>query len=497
MPPSNATTADNVVALPVIPPDAPAKKKRGRHYEADFLPAAIEILESPASPLGRSVALAIALFAAIAILWACVGQIDIVAVAQGKIVPMGRTKTVQAPALNPGESGLVKTIAVEEGQHVEAGQVLIELDSIETGADLQKLEKQLAQTRLDIARLRSILDMPGGELLDNPPAGTDPLMLLLAQSLKRSQLGSEDEKLASFDRDIERQQSEVKANQNEINKYDQILPLAQERASMKQDLLNKGLTPKTEMLTIQQQVIEMQRDRDTAAHMQEAKSQIASIQRQRAQAEEEFKRDRLKELADAETQASALDQELKKAEERERLKRITAPVAGTVQQLALHTVGGMIQPGQELMAIVPDVGPGGNTGIEIEVMVQNQDIGFVHDGEDAVIKLDAFPFTRYGAVPGKIKTVSEDAITNGGSSQYAMSPEAQRAQGDARGQSSNQLYYVARVTLDQTTMNVDGKTVNLTPGMAATVEIKTGKRKLIEFLLSPLMRMTNEAGRER
>ncbi|HWA45677.1 MAG TPA: HlyD family type I secretion periplasmic adaptor subunit, partial [Hypericibacter adhaerens] len=355
---------------------------------------------------------------------------------------------------------------------MEAGQVLIELDATETGADRQRLEKQLAQTRLDIARLRSILAMPGGELLDNPPAGTDPLLLLLAQSLRRSELGSEAEKLASFDREIERQQSEVKANQNEINKYDQILPLAQERASMKQDLLNKGLTPKTEMLTIQQQVIEMQRDRDTAAaHLAEAKSQIASIQRQKAQADEEFKRDRLTELSDAETQGQALDQELTKAEERERLKKITAPVVGTVQQLALHTVGGMIQPGQELMAIVPD-----DAGIEIEAMVQNQDIGFVHDGEDAVIKLDAFPFTRYGTVPGKINTVSEDAITSGNNSNAAFAQARNdQAHEDGPTGSPNQLFYAARVTLDQTTMNVDGKTVNLTPGMAATVEIKTGK----------------------
>jgi hemolysin D len=470
MPPSNAATADHVVNLPV------ARKNRGRRYEAEFLPAAVEILESPASPLGRSVALAIALFAAIAILWASIGEIDIVAVAQGKIVPVGRTKTVQAPALNPGESGVVKTIAVEEGQHVAAGQLLIELDATETEADRAKLEKQLAQTRLDIARLRSILNMPGGELLDNPPAGTDSLLLLLAQSLRRSQLAGEDEKLASFDRDIERQQSEVKANQSEINKYDEILPLAQERASMKQDLLDKGLTPKTEMLTIQQQVIEMQRDRDTAvAHMAEAKSQIASIQRQKAEADEEFKRDRLKELADAEAQGQALDQELKKAEERERLKRITAPVAGTVQQLAIHTVGGMIQSGQELMAIVPD-----GTGIEIEAMVQNQDIGFVHDGEDAVIKLDAFPFTRYGTVSGKIKTISEDAITTANNSAAAFAQARnEQVHEDGAGSSPNQLYYAARVTLDKTTMNVDGKTVSLAPGMAATVEIKTGKRKMI------------------
>jgi hemolysin D len=145
------------------------------------------------------------------------------------------------------------------------------------------------------------------------------------------------------------------------------------------------------------------------------------------------------------------------------------------------------------MSIVPD-----NAGIEIEAMVQNQDIGFVHDGEEAVIKLDAFPFTRYGTVPGKIKTVSEDAIASGNNSAVAFAQARNgQAQDGAQGSSPNQLFYAARVTLDQTTMNVDGKTVNLTPGMAATVEIKTGKRKLIEFLLSPLMRMTQEAGRER
>jgi hemolysin D len=470
-------------------PSGPARKGRGRSYELEFLPAAVEILESPASPLGRSIALAIALFAAIAILWACVGEIDIVAVAQGKIVPTGRTKLVQAPALNPGESGLIKTIAVEEGQHVTQGQVLIELDATESDADRHRLAQQLAQTRLDIARLRAVLDLPGGEKLDNPPASIDPLMLLLAQSLKRSQLAGETEKLASYDREIDQQQAEIRASQNEIRKYDQILPLAKERVDAKQGLLDKGLTPRMEMLQLQQQFIEMQRDRDAAeSQLQQAKAQIASTQRQKAQAEEEFKRDRLKELADAETQAAALDQELKKAEERQRLKTITAPVSGTVQQLTLHTLGGMIQPGQVLMAIVPD-----DSGIEIEAMVLNQDIGFVAEGQEAVIKLDAFPFTRYGTVPGKIKIVSEDAV-GGGASDGASFSEAQSTQ---REKSSNQLLYAARVTLDATTMNVDGKEVNLTPGMAAVVEIKTGKRKLIEFLLSPLMRMQDEAGRER
>jgi HlyD family type I secretion membrane fusion protein len=224
------------------------------------------------------------------------------------------------------------------------------------------------------------------------------------------------------------------------------------------------------------------------AHLSEAESLIASIQRKKAQGDEELKRDRLKELADAEMQASAIDQELTKADERQRLKTIVAPASGTVQQLAVHTVGGMIQPGQALMAIVPD-----DSGIEIEAMILNQDIGFVAEGQEAVIKLDAFPFTRYGIVPGKIKIVSEDAVDGGGSQQGGLPSEARSAQEG----SSNPLFYTARVTFDQTTMNVDGKAVKLAPGMAATVEIKTGKRKLIEFLLSPLMKMTDEAGRER
>jgi hemolysin D len=135
-----------------------------------------------------------------------------------------------------------------------------------------------------------------------------------------------------------------------------------------------------------------------------------------------------------------------------------------------------------------------NLGIEIEAMVQNQDIGFVAEGQEAVIKLDAFPFTRYGTVPGKIKIVSEDAVA--GLSEGAPPPQPQGTK-EERGSSSNQLFYSARVTLDRTTMNVDGKQVDLTPGMSATVEIKTGKRKLIELLLSPLMKMKNEAGKER
>jgi hemolysin D len=157
-----------------------------------------------------------------------------------------------------------------------------------------------------------------------------------------------------------------------------------------------------------------------------------------------------------------------------------------VQQLAIHTLGGMIQPGQVLLAIVPD-----DSGIEIEAMIQNQDIGFVQEGQEAVVKLEAFPFTRYGTVPGRIKVVSEDAV-GGGAQQETVSSEP-----GARAGSPAPLFYAARIALDRPVIQIEGRDIKLAPGMVAMVEIKTGKRKVIEFLLSPLIKMRDEAARER
>lgn len=162
---------------------------------------------------------------------------------------------------------------------------------------------------------------------------------------------------------------------------------------------------------------------------------------------------------------------MKKATQRQSLQRLTAPVAGTVQQLQLHTIGGVVEPAKPIMVIVPE-----DAGIEIE----NKDIGFVEEGQEAVVKLDAFPFTRYGTLTGHVVMISDDAV------------EQQSAAGQ-----QPRLIYTTRIRLEKDTMNVDGRDVHLSPGMATAVEVKTGTRKMIEFVLSPLMRMGTEAGRER
>lgn len=443
-------------------------------YEQEFLPAAVEILETPPSPMGRAVALAISLFVAVALLWACIGEIDIVAVGQGKIVPSGRTKIIQA-----FETGVVTKIAIEDGQQVKAGDLLIELDSTSTGADTGRLTANLAQEVLAVARLRSILGLPGGEMLDEPLGGNaayGDATLALARSLRASQLGEQAEKLAALDRELERQKAGAVAAQAEIATIAAQLPLKREQLEARRTLLEKGLTPRQQFLEMQQQLIAMEGQANTAAaRLNETHAAIAAIERQRAQSGEEFTRTRLLELTEAEAAVGQLSEELKKATQRQSLQRLTAPVDGTIQQLQIHTIGGVVEPAKPLMVIVPM-----EAGIEIEAEIENKDIGFVREGQEAIVKLEAFPFTRYGTQQGEVVTLSNDAVERQGAD-----PNTPR------------LTYLARIRLANDAIDVDGKSVSLSSGMMTTVEIKTGTRKIVGFVLSPLMRMGDEAGKER
>jgi hemolysin D len=180
-----------------------------------------------------------------------------------------------------------------------------------------------------------------------------------------------------------------------------------------------------------------------------------------------------------------------KATQRTGLQSLTSPVDGVVQQLAVHTVGGVVTPAQSLLVVVP-----ADTGLEIEAMVKNRDIGFIHVGQEAAIKIDTFDFTRYGLLHGKVTSVSQDAIIKDdpASKDEARVAPAANGNSDSKGQ---ELVYAARVSLDHTQMQVDENLLKLSPGMAVTIEIKTGSRSVISYLLSPLFRYRQESLKER
>jgi hemolysin D len=459
------------------------RELRGRD-EFAFLPAALEIVETPPSPIGRAVSLLIALLFCLAVAWATFGQVDIVTTAPGKIVPSGRTKVLQ-----PFETGVVRAIHVQDGQTVAKGDVLIELDSTISNADRQHLATDLMAAQIDIARLKAALatdEDPDAAFVS--PADASPVLVATARQLLHDQVAEQRAKLASLDGQRLAKAAERDSYQATIEKIEATIPILQQRVDIRKYLADKEYGSKLTYLETLSDLVAQQKDLPVEqSHLREAAATLKAIDDASAQTVAEYRRTRLGELATAEQKAEELTQDVIKATERARLQVLTAPVDGMVQQLAVHTVGGVVTPAQALLEVVPADSP-----LDIEAQVSNRDIGFVHVGQQTEIKVDTFNFTKYGLLHGTVMSVSADAIPSG-------KPQDAQAQSAAQGQNAvdQDLVYAARVSLDRDNMDIDGKDVALLPGMAVTVEIKTGSRRVISYLLSPLMRFRQESLRER
>ena len=436
----------------------------------EFLPAALEIQETPPLPISRYILRAIMLFFIVAIIWASIGEVDIVGVAQGKIIPSGKVKIIQ-----PLETGVVRSILVKEGERVEAGQPLIELDTTLAGADHLSIKEQQFVLKLDRARQLTILDT-----LNKSQTATDHFTELteatseqirLQKERAKSRLNEYQAKIEALKDEQRQRQAERNAVGQRIQQLDATIPLITERAGSLVGMSEKGLVPRVQWLELEQERIEQVKERDVQRNnLDSLGAAIANINQRLAAQKAEFESQILTELADAENRIAAFEQEKVKAEKRVTLQKLIAPVSGKVHQLAVHTIGGVVTPAQELMHIVPDEG-----AVEVEAWLPNKDIGFVHEGQTAEVKIETFPFTKYGVIDAEILNVSNDAT-----------PDEHLG-----------LVYAMRVKMDETIMQVEEKLINLSPGMAVTIEVNLGKRKLIEYLLSPLLRYKDESVRER
>lgn len=456
--------------------------------ERAFLPAALEIVETPASPTLRATAALIALLAVAALGWSWLGRVDIVATAPGKVIAEARTKVVQ-----PLETGVVRAIHVAEGDRVTAGQVLIELDPSILEAEAGRLGDILRQARLDQARLQGLLDAEAGRPGDPFAAvAAPPSLVAAARARLEAQAQEQAARLARIDRESAQKRADEAAVEAEIAKLDAELPLAEARAGIRAEGLKTAYGNKLDYLEQQQQLVEMQHERQVALRRRDAaEAGLAELAVERQQAAAEYRRSLLDDLAKAEREADEAGHELAKAERQKALLTLVAPVGGMVQDLAVHTLGGVVTAAQQLLRIVPLEG-----GIEVEALIANQDAGFVAVGQAAEIKVDAFPFTRYGVLHGHVREIASDAVVEAeggplpaGSQSRSDDPAAIRA--------SQQLVYPARIVLDRDWLEADGRRVTLTPGMAVTAEIRTGQRRVLDYLLSPVLRTRQEALRER
>lgn len=437
-------------------------------HEAQFLPAALALRDTPVHPAPRTALWLIMAFALIALLWAVFGRVDVVATAVGKIIPNDRTKVIQ-----PVETAVVKTIHVRDGQQVQPGQVLIELDATTAAADSERLRSESLTARLEARRAQALLIAlaNGAAPQLKPLAGADAARMLTEQSQAAGEYQEYQARRLQLEAEISRRRAELQATLDQVAKLEQTAPIARQRAQDYQRLVKESFISRHGYLEREQARIEQEQDLAASrSKVTEIRAALMEAQRQQNTLAAEIRSQLLDQLNLATQKAASLEQELVKAEQRNRLMTLTAPVAGTVQQLAVTTVGGVVTPAQPLMVIVPR-----ENVLEVEAMLPNKDIGFVNAGQDAEIKIETFPYTRYGTLHGTITQVSSDAI-----------------QDEKRG-----LIYSTRVKLARDTLRVENKTVRLTPGMAVTVEIKTGTRRVIEYFLSPLMQATSESIRER
>jgi membrane fusion protein, hemolysin D len=399
-----------------------------------------------------------------------------------------RTKVIQ-----PFETGVVRAINVHDGQVVTAGEPLIELDPTINDAESKHYQSDLTAAQLDVARLRAELSEGDPEANFRPPEGAPASLAAVQRKFLNDQLAEQQAKLAVLDRQREQKEAERATTQATVGKLEASLPILAERVEMRKTLYDHTTGSKANYLELLQPYVEGQHELEVQQRRyDEMTSAIAAIGQQHIETEAEFRRNRYADLVEAERKANGLSEDLIRAQHRAELQMLTAPVHGTVQQLAVHTIGGVVTPAQNLLVVVP-----ADSNLEIEAMVLNRDIGFVRAGQDAQIKIDTFNFSRYGLLHGKVLSVSPDAITRDKPQDKTGNDDAKGAENATSEPKDHELVYAARVSLDHEQMQVDERLVNLSPGMAVTVEIKTGTRRIISYLLSPLARYTHDSLRER
>ena len=440
--------------------------------ELAFLPAHLELTDTPVSAAPKWTARFIMIFTLLALLWSWFGKIDIVAAASGKTISGGRSKTIQ-----PLETAVVKAVYVHDGQHVKQSERLVELEAIGTDSDVTQSEQALQAAQLSKLRYEAILNALESHTLPHIDTISAHSLGLIDTDIQAAQLLAQNQYQAWATQDAQLQsvlrghQAELQSAKAQEQKLIAVGTIEQQKTTDYKQLKADNFISEHAFLEQQSKSISNQNDlKSTRSQIQQIQAAILQAEQNQILNTQNLKRDTLDALRQANEQIDQYHGQTDKAKQRQQLMTIQSPVNGTVQELSIYTIGGVVQAAQKMMVIAPD-----DNHMDIEVLVLNKDIGFVEPNQDAVIKIESFPYTRYGYLTGKVKSISHDAVSH-----------------EQLG-----LVYTAVISLDKYTLNVDGKTINLTAGMNVTAEIKTGKRRVLDYLLSPLQTKLDESFKER
>jgi hemolysin D len=431
-------------------------KKDRLDYE--FLPEALEVEETPPSPFGRILLWAIVLLMVAAFVWSYFGKVDEEVVARGKVIPDGMVKVIQ-----PRETGVIRAIHVVEGQKVKKGDLLIELDPTMSQAEVESSERSLTINRYEMERLKAELR---GEKING--AGKNPDRLFLLQdNLKQAREDEHRAKVASLELVISQKRTAILSAEESIGKLEKTLELVAKQEEALRLLAEKGYASMMEHLQRQKELVRTEKELNEQKKIAEQiRDGLKEAEKNLEALKKERERSILGEIIEKEKAITHLEGEFTKASKRHQLEKLYSPVNGAVHGLATHTIGGVVTSAQPIVTIVPE-----GTPLIVEAMALNKDVGFIHPGQKAELKLDTFPFQKYGTIEAEL---------------FYVSPDAQEDE-------KTGLVYKVKLRPKQLMIRVQDKDIALSPGMAVTAEVKTGKRRVIEFFLSPLMKHVDES----
>jgi len=440
-----------------------------RRAPSDFLPAILQLQEDPPSPLPRAVLWAVLAIVALFGAWAVLGRLDVVAVADGRLVPRSQLRVVQ-----PAEGGVLRELVVREGERVKAGQVLARMDVRAAETDAAATEAELALRRLQLRRIEAELrGAPLARLDSDPPGAYEQV-----NAQHEARVHALEERLAEERALIATAGSEMQVSLETRTKLAGTLPVLREQEQAFERLARDGYAGRLMLAQRSRERLEAEQDLRAQEHrIASARAAIEQAERRLQRLYADYRAQLQGERIETERALSRLSQELEKLEHRRSLAELRAPADGVVKDLATHAAGAVLAPGTVLMTLVPE-----GEALVAEVWLANRDAGFVREGQDVRLKLASYPFQKYGLLDGRVLRVSADSSERG-----ATEP----------GRPGVSFAYRAQIELLAQELIVAGERHALLPGMQLAAEIRIGERSVLEYLLSPIQGIAQEAGRER
>ncbi|HWQ39161.1 MAG TPA: HlyD family type I secretion periplasmic adaptor subunit, partial [Burkholderiales bacterium] len=431
--------------------------------------------EEAPSPLPRAVLHATVALFFILLGWACIGRVDIVAVAQGKLVPGSYVKIVQPP-----ESGIVNEILVREGEAVKAGQVLMRMATQVSDADVATVETDLHLRHLQLRRIQA--ELSGTDFA--PRKGDRPELFQQVAAQHRANRSAYRDQIEGEQAVLARAQQDLRAAQEIEARLRQTLPIYIEQEAAHEKLGRDGFVSRLAVLEKTRERIEKEQELKAQSHQVESpRAAIEQSRKRLAQIASSYRQQLQNEQVEANAQRLKLEQEAGKQAYRRGLLELKAPHDGIVKDLATHTSGTVVSPGTVLLTLVPQDEP-----VKAEVWITDADAGRVREGHSVKVKIAAYPFQKYGMVKGVVDYVSPDAAE--------LPDTRERDRKDAKQHVMPPSGFRALVALNEPYLERDGRRFGLNPGMGVSAEIHLGERTVMEYLLSPVQKTLHEAGRE-